>query len=182
MAGPLLYAPVSDLREWISGTDGGAGTAAKLTDAQLTLALQAATNRCSIYIGNVFDSSSPQAVPPPALHDLTLDLAAFWAFKNLLKNKEMGQNHPVIIAYKDAMKMLQDARDGKIRLDPAIPGSVGDETGVIINRLPNIFTDADSGTRYNPIQTQLEADTSTPDFWSPSLLDDTGFGGAIYQG
>lgn len=179
---PLLYAPVSDLREWLAGTDGGAGTAAKLTDPQLTLALQAATNRVSIYIGYVYDSSTPQAVPPPALHDLTLDLAAFWANKNLLKQKEMGPNHPILIAYKEAMSVLQGARDGKIRLDPATPGSSGIETGVVINRLPNIFTDADSGTRVNSIQTQLETDTSTPDTWAPSWSDLTDFGGATYQG
>ena len=72
-----LYASLSDLRLTMDGTDSGTGTAAQLTDAQLTLALTAASNRVSVYAGNVYDSSSPQAVPPDIFHDLTLDLAAF---------------------------------------------------------------------------------------------------------
>ena len=58
-----LYATVADLRNVMSGTDSGSGTAAALTDAQLDLALYAASNRVSVYAGNVYDSSVPPRRP-----------------------------------------------------------------------------------------------------------------------
>ena len=60
----ILYATVADLREVLSGTDSGIGTPAQLSDLQLTQALTSASSRISVYAGSVYDSSSPQAVPP----------------------------------------------------------------------------------------------------------------------
>jgi phage gp36-like protein len=179
MAGPLLYATVAELQAVLGGTDSGTGTAAQLTTAQLTLALQAGTNRVSAYAGNTFDSSVPQAVPPPLLHDLTLDLAAFWATKTYLKHKEITAQHPVYIAYKDAMSLLEQVRDGKVRVDPVVVGGIGEEVGVVINRIPNIFTDEDSNVALSP-EGFLEA--STPNFmWAPQ--NDLALGNsAEYQG
>ena|SRR5215471_1600857 len=177
MAGPLLYAALADLRNVLSGTDSGTGTAAQLTDAQLTLALSSATNRVSAYVGNTFDSSTPQAVPPPMLQDLTLDLAAFYATKTYLKQKEITTQHPVYIAYKDAMQMLSDLRDGKVRVDPVVVGGIGEETGIVINRIPNIFSDADSNVALGP-DNVLEA--SSPD-WMFTPRGEFSMG-AQYQG
>lgn len=176
MTAPLLYAPVSDLRLVLGSTDAGTGTAAQLTDEQLTLALAAATNRVSVYAGNVYDSSTPQAVPPAILHDLTLDIAAYRATMIYLKNKTMAADHPIVLAYTAAMQMLSDARDGKVRLDPVAPGGVGQETGVVINRIPNIFTGHDSNTRVSPVDQTLQADTPA-DLWHPGWdLGDFGLG------
>ena len=178
MAGPLLYATVAQLRQVLGGTDSGTGTAAQLTDAQLTLALQAGTNRVSAYVGSTFDSSTPQAVPVPILQDLTLDLAAFWATATYLKQKDITQQHPVYIKYKDAMQLLNDIRDGKVRFDPVVPGGIGEEAGLIVNRIPSIFSDDDSNVALDPLTGGLEA--STPDWmWAPM----NSFGmGAQYQG
>jgi phage gp36-like protein len=178
MPGPLLYATVDQLRSVMQGTDAGIGTAAELSDAQLTLALQAGTNRVSAYVGNTFDSSTPQATPPPILQDLTLDLAAFWATATYMKHKQITAQHPVYIKYQDAVKMLEDIRDGRVRFDPVIPGGIGEETGIIINRVPSIFSDDDSNVALNPLTGGLEA--STPDWmWAPlnSFAQ-----GAQYQG
>ena len=86
-ASGTLYATVADLQAVMASTDSGTGTAAQLTETQLTLALYAASNRVSVYAGNMFDSSSAEATPPAILHDLTLDLACFWATKTYLKYK-----------------------------------------------------------------------------------------------
>ena len=99
VASGTLYASVADLRNVMSGTDSGTGTAAQLTDAQLELALYSASNRVSVFTGNIYDGSTPQAEPPPILHDLTLDLASFWAWKTYLKGKAMPADHPAFIAY-----------------------------------------------------------------------------------
>lgn len=178
VASGTLYASVADLRLWMSGTDSGTGTAAQLSDEQLTLALYRASNTVSVYAGNVFDSSVPQAVPPAILHDLTLDLARFWAATNYLKWKAVEQTSPTYIAYQNAMQMLEDVRDGKISLGVAPAPGVGEDTGTVINRIPPVFTGRDSNTRLDPITGTLEADSP---FWTPrtgGLVD----GGPIYQG
>jgi hypothetical protein len=161
-----LYATTSDLRQVLDGTDAGTGTASVLSDEQLTLALQAASNRISIYAGGVFDGSSPAATPPDIFHDLALDLACFWASKTYLKHKVMDAQHPVWLAYQNAMDVLKGFRDGTLRPDPGTYGGVGNEGGHVINRIPGIFRPADSDTVVNPFDGTLDADTS-PDTGSP---------------
>jgi phage gp36-like protein len=178
VASGTLYASVADLRNVMSGTDSGTGTAATLTDAQLELALYSASNRVSVFAGNVFDSSVPQAVPPAILHDLTLDLAAFWAAKTYMKFKEITPQSAIYIAYQNAMSLLEDVRDGKITLGVGVAPGVGDEVGTVINRIPRVFTGRDSNTRVSPETGVLEADSP---FWTPrtgGLFD----GSAVYQG
>jgi phage gp36-like protein len=177
VASGTLYATVADLRDVMSGTDSGTGTAAQLTDAQLELALYAASNRISVYAGNVYDSSGPDANPPSILHDLALDLARFWATVTYQKSKAIEPTSPAYIAYKDAMAILQDVRAGKILLDPVTAPGIGSETGIIINRVPQVFTGRDSNTRIDPATGVLEADSP---FWTARTggLFDTG--GPIY--
>lgn len=181
----VLYATVADLRNVMNSTDSGTGTAAQLTDAQLTLALQSASNRVSVYFGSVMDGSSAQAQPPAIFHDLTLDLAAFWAVKTYLKNKTIDRQHPVFVAYLDAQQMLMDARDGKLRLDPVVPGgsAATSEIGVIINRIPPVFTFKDSNTRFDPFTGYLADDVPVGQ-WATRGDDEYNLGGAgpVYQG
>jgi phage gp36-like protein len=177
-ASGTLYASVADLRAILSGTDNGTGTAAQLSDQQLTLALYAASNRISVYAGNVYDGSSVAATPPPILHDLALDLAVFWATKTYLKNKEIPTTSPVWVAYQNAESILQDVRAGKIELAPSPAPGVGPDVGTVINRIPQTFTGRDSNTRINPMTGTLQADV--PDgMWAPMGAD---MGGPVYQG
>lgn len=176
----VLYAQVADLVQVLEGTDGGTGTPARLTEAQLTYALNAASSRVSVYFGTIMDSSNPQAIPPDIFQSITLDLACFYAWRMYLKGKAIPNDHPAFIAYKDAVQLLNDVRDGKIRLDPADAGGVNQETGVVINRIPNIFNGNNSNTRLDIMSGFLEPDTPVGQ-WSPSgqgLLD----GGPVYQG
>lgn len=177
VASGTLYATVADLQNVMSGTDSGTGTAAQLSTEQLTLALHAASNRVSVYAGNTYDSSGPDANPPAILHDLTLDLACFWADATYLKHKTVDPQSPIYIKYQNAMSILQDVRAGKILLDPVAAPGIGSETGVIINRVPAIFTGRDSNTRRDPATGVLEADSP---FWTARTggLFDTG--GPIY--
>lgn len=155
----ILYATVADLRSANGGTDAGTGTLAQLSDPQLNLALAAGSNRVSLYAGAVYDDISVVGgtnPAPPVFHDLTLDLAAFWATKTYLKNQSMGPTHPVWLAYTEAMKLLDSARKGEISL------SLGDGAGDagsarVINRIPGIFTRDDSNTSVNPFTQTLEA-------------------------
>jgi phage gp36-like protein len=177
-ASGTLYASVDDLRQVMSGTDGGNGTAVQLSDQQLELALYAASNRVSVYAGNSYDGSTSAATPPGILHDLTLDLAVFWASKTYLKFKEIPSTSPAYIAYQNAMSILQDVRAGKIELAPAPAPGVGPDVGTVINRIPRVFTGHDSNTRIDPMTGGLEADSP---FWTPragGLVD----GGPVFQG
>jgi phage gp36-like protein len=177
-ASGTLYATVDDLRNVMSGTDSGTGTAAQLTDAQLELALYAASNRVSVYAGNSYDSSGPAANPPAILHDLTLDLACFWAAKTYGKYKAIDPQSPIYIAYTSAMSLLKDVRAGVILLDPVAAPGIGSETGIIINRVPPVFTGNDSNTRVSPVTGTLEADVPYGQ-WTPR---GTNWGGAWYEG
>jgi hypothetical protein len=178
VASGTLYASVADLRNVMSGTDSGTGTAAQLTDAQLELALYAASNRVSIFAGNTFDGSTPAANPPAILHDLTLDLAAFWSYRTYLKSKSIASDHPVYLAFQNAMQILTDVRDGLLLLDPAVAPGIGSETGTLINRIPRIFTGNDSNTRVSPVTGCLESDTPLGQ-WTPRGTD---WGGSWYEG
>jgi len=180
VASGTLYASVADLRNVMSGTDSGTGTAAQLTDAQLELALYAASNRVSVYAGNLYDSSVPEAVPPPVLHDLALDLACFWAYKTYLKSKEITATHPVYIAFMDAMQILRDVRAGVVLLDPVAAPGIGSECGVLINRIPPIFTGRDSNTRVSPVTGVLESDTPLGQ-WSPRGMGWGDGAGTLYE-
>jgi hypothetical protein len=179
VASGTLYATVDDLRNVMSGTDSGTGTAAQLTTEQLTLALYAASNRVSVYAGNSYDSSSAAASPPAILHDLTLDLARFWATVTYQKSKSIEPTSPAYIAYKDAMSILSDVRAGKILLDPAPAPGIGSEVGTIINRVPPVFTGRDSNVRIDPTTGILEADSP---FWTPRTGGLVDWGGPIYGG
>lgn len=173
--GPL-YATVTDLKNALSSTDSGVGTPAELTDTQLTQALQTASDRVSVYFGAAMDGSTPQATPPPIFYSITLDIAVFWAWRLYLKGKVLATGHPAITAYNDAMGMLKDARDGKLQLDVGVPGTTGREVGVVINRIPPVFTGDDSNTRVSPTTGHLEADVPVGPNWSQRGL------GPIYQG
>jgi len=169
----VLYATLADLREVLSGTDSGVGTPAQLSDLQLNQALTTASSRISVYAGAVYDSSVPQAVPPDIFHDLCLDLAAFWAWKNYLKSKAIPATHPAFIAYQNAQKILDAVRSGEIRLDPAVAGAgVGAEMAHVVNRIPPIFNGSDSNTRVGQ-DGYLESDTPAG-LWSPRGLDWSG--------
>jgi hypothetical protein len=175
-----LYATVADLVSSLSGTDSGTGTPVQLSTAQLTLALQRASSTVSVYAGNTYDGSSPAAVPPDIFHDLTLDLAGFWAWKTYLKGKEVPSAHPAYIAFQNAMTMLEAARKGELRLDPAVAGGIGSEIGAVYNRIPPVFTGDDSNVRINPYTGTLESDVPFNQ-WSPGgqgLVD----AGPVYQG
>jgi phage gp36-like protein len=180
VASGTLYATVGDLRNALSGTDSGTGTAAQLTDAQLTLALYAASNRVSVYAGNLYDSSTVQADPPGILHDLTLDLACFWADATYLKHKAVETTSPIYIKYQNALSILQDVRDGKILLTP-VPAPGTGSAPFIFNRMPPIFTGNDSNTRISPVTGILEADVPFGQ-WAPMGDDSLTTGGPIYQG
>lgn len=177
---PTLYATVSDLQDVLKGTDSGIGSPAELSPNQLSLALQAASNRVSVYFGTTMDGSNPQAQPPDIFHDLALDLATFFAWKTYLKGKAMAPDHPAFIAWQNANSILQDARNGKIRLDPAAAGGIDQEVGTVINRIPNIFSGADSNTRLNIFTGELESDTPLSQ-WTPRS-DESFTAGSVYQG
>jgi hypothetical protein len=171
---------VADLTNVLQSTDGGIGSPAELTPVQLTLALTAASNRVSVYFGTIMDGSNPQAVAPDIFQSLTLDLASFYAWRTYLKGRAVPVDHPAYIAYKDALSVLQDARNGKIRLDPAVAGGIDQEIGKVINRIPRIFNGNDSNTRIDPLTGDLESDVPTGTNWAPRGGDF--LGGTVYQG
>ena len=160
-----LYASIADLRLVLDSTDAGTGTAAQLSDDQLTLALEAASDRVSLYAGTTFPDPVPRII-----QDLTLDLGCWWSTTYYLKQKDMGPNHPVQLRYTEAVKVLEAARKGEISLTGAGAGGDGSATAAsarVINRIPNIFTGEDSNTHV--VAGVLEADVP-PDMVSRRMV------------
>jgi phage gp36-like protein len=155
----VYYATISDLRLVLDSTDAGTGTAAQLTDAQLDLALRAATDRVSVYAGTAYDPASA----PGLVADLTLDLAAWYATTYYLKQKDMPATHPVMLRYTEAVKILDAVRKGEITLDVSVSAAA---SARVINRIPNIFTGEDSNTAVDPGTGTLYA--ATPPELGPS--------------
>jgi len=147
-----LYASISDLRLVLDSTDAGVGTAAQLSDEQLNLALQAASDRVSVYTGDTYADPVPGIV-----HDLTLDLAAWWATTYYLKQKEMSPTSPVQLRYTEAVKVLTQVRQGLLTIDVAGAGPAA--SARVINRIPNIFTGEDSNTDVDPATNTIYAST-----------------------
>ena len=139
---PVLYASLSDLKLVLDSTDAGTGTAAQLTDAQLTLALTAATDRVTTYTGEVYNPAG--GTMPGIIKDLTLDLASWWATTYYLKQKDMGPNHPVVLRYTEAKAVLESIHKGEINIDFA--AGVAQASASVIHRIPAIFTFEDSNT------------------------------------
>src|SRR5260370_4939420 len=100
------YCTAADVRNALSGTDSGTGTAAQLSDPQINAAILIASDRLSAYAGMVYDSSTPQAVPPPLVGDLTISLAMFYATVTYLKGKPLAADDPVRLRYVDAVQVL----------------------------------------------------------------------------
>lgn len=147
----------------MTSTDSGTGTAAQLSDDQLTRALQAASDRVSVYAGTIYD---PAALPS-VVADLTLDLAAWWATTNYLKQKDLGANHPVQRRYDEAKAVLVSVRKGEINLDVATTAAA---SARVINRIPAIFTDDDSDTYFDVTTGTLATDTRPGTGPVPGLL------------
>jgi phage gp36-like protein len=94
---------------------------------------------------------------PGIVADLTLDIAAWYATTYYLKQKDMGPNSPVMLRYNEAVKILESVRKGEVSLDVATEAAA---SARIINRIPAIFTPADSDTVFDPASGFLTTDTS----------------------
>jgi len=145
---PVLYASISQLKLVLDSTDAGQGTAAQLSDEQLTLALEAASERVELFVGM---SWSDPTQAPGFLTGITLDLAAWWATTYYLKQKDMPATNPVVLRYTEAVKVLESIRKGELNIaieDVSTAGGTGTAVAGarVINRLPAIFTDADTDT------------------------------------
>jgi len=142
----ILYASTDALKLVLDSTDAGTGTAAQLSNDQLTMAIIAATDRVSLYANTEFTDPVPSLIT-----SLTLDLAAWWATTYYLKQKEMPATNPVMLRYTEAVKVLEAARKGEVNLTgPGADDAADSGTatgGHVINRIPTIFTGQDSNTK-----------------------------------
>jgi phage gp36-like protein len=161
-----LYASIADLRLVLDSTDAGLGTGAQLSDEQLTLALQAGTDRVTTYAGTIYDPTPGTGNMPGLVRDLTLDISAWYATTYYLKHKGMDSNHPVVLRYAEAVKVLDQVRQGLVALDVATEAAA---SARIINRIPNIFTGEDSNTT---VQNDDLLVSTPADMWSrPAIIN-----------
>ena len=156
-----LYSDVDTLRLVLDSTDAGTGTASQLDDAQLTQALTYGTDRVSTYAGTIYNPAvttpGQAGYMPGIVADLTVDIAAWYATTIYLKHKSLPADSPVQVRYNEAKAILESVRKGEISLNVATEAAA---SARIINRIPGIFTDADTDTVFDPATGFLQTDTS----------------------
>jgi hypothetical protein len=135
------YCTVQDVRDAVSGTDHGTGTAAALAPAQIEGAISRASTRVGMYAGSswVPDSSHPDVHVPDLVRDLTVQLAAYYATLIYRKGVPLDPNDPVALGYADAMKALNAISNGEAEVIPAGPGGdVPGGGGHVVNTVPRM--------------------------------------------
>ncbi len=144
---PAMYCTPSDIRGNVAGTDAGTGTCAALEDYQLNAAIEQASAKVSSYVGTsyVVDAANPVVTIPDLVKTCTIQIGTFYASCVYRKNKDFSQFDPVLLGYNDAIATLRDVAAGRIDVAPTGPADPVDKPGHVVNTLPAIFRDSDSG-------------------------------------
>lgn len=142
-----MYCLPSDIRANVAGTDAGTGTCAQLEDYQLSAAIAQASAKVSSYAGTsyVVDAADPVVVVPDLVKTCAIQLATFYATLTYRKGKDLSPMDPVYLGYLDAIGTLKDIAAGRIDVSPTGPADPVDRPGKVVNTLPAIFRDSDSG-------------------------------------
>ena len=138
----VLYCTPADVREAVSGTDSGTGSAYQLTDDQLDSAILRASAKVSAYAGTVYDDSDV----PDLIFTVTVQIATYYATMIYRKGVPFTTSlDPVLLDYQDAMATLTAISSGQISPDPTMPDLPPDDAGLAINTVPRVLTDEDAG-------------------------------------
>lgn len=135
------YCTVQNIKDAVSGTDHGTGTAAALSPEQIQEAIGRASTRVGMYAGSswVPDASHPDVDVPDLVRDLTVQIGAYYATLIYRKGVPLDPNDPIALGYADAMKALNAINSGEAEVIPAGPGGdVPGGGGHVVNTVPRM--------------------------------------------
>lgn len=122
------YLTVTDLRDLLAGSEDLPGTAASLSDADLTSAIEQAQAEVDARFGVRYDT--PFANPPQLVVDITGDIAAYRATLLARRGEQVQPNEAVALRYQQAEQMLAAAAKGQLVLPIAATESAAGEPTV----------------------------------------------------
>jgi phage gp36-like protein len=144
------YATPGDVRKALAPEDDtSGGTAASLSDSQLTNAIAEATNEIDARV-----QGAPFTTIPPVISSIARDIAAYFATLAYRKGNLLPPEHPVALRYAHAQALLTSAARGELDLtqdtEPVAGGDVA-----IVNQYEGSLFSLDSegigeGTRAMP--------------------------------
>lgn len=142
------YVIPQDVRDTLAGTESLTGTAAGLTDDDLTQAIEEAQTEIDGRLVGRYDT--PFTDPPTLVVALTRDIAAYLATLTQRRGEPIAANEPIQLRYNRAQTLLAQAASGALPLavPGADPGQTEGETeaGVVANRYDgDLFGPADFG-------------------------------------
>lgn len=138
----MVYATPGDVRAVLApgGSQDDPATAASLGDDDLTGAITAASNEVDARLAGRYQV--PFDPPPPLIHDLVTDLAAYRATLIFRKGRDFESNlDPVYLRGQDAAKLLDQLASGQIELEPQAAET---NTSTVVNRYAGSLFDLES--------------------------------------
>lgn len=104
------------------------GTAADLSDDQITEAIKRGDNLIDTYIGGKY--ATPVAEPPVGLVQWSASAGAYYATLTYRRGKDLSDQDPVVRQFALLMQMLQGVASGKLTLPIPANTQPGATTGV----------------------------------------------------
>lgn len=170
-----MFSTVQDVKNALAPSGVITGTAATLSDVQITDAINEADSTIRSMIGNIYSIPllpvDPPTDPPTTygqepVRYWSRDIAAFLATLTFKRNQDVSENDPVRLRFNLAMKSLQDIRDGKATLPFPPADGDADAGAAVFNTVPHLFTPLDSGYgwRYGwgPYVEEMSSPTPAP--------------------
>jgi phage gp36-like protein len=114
------YLTPTALRLALAGSENLTGTAADLSDADLTDAIEQAQAEVDGRLSTLYDT--PFAAPSQIVIDITRDIAAYLATLTYRRGDPLQPGEAVTLRYTRAQQMLKDASKGDLPL-PSTTGS-----------------------------------------------------------
>jgi phage gp36-like protein len=117
------YLDPADVRLILAGTENAAGTAASLTDNDLTDAISEAQDEVDGRLAARYDT--PFTDPPTVVVNITRDIAAYLATLTYRRGDPIQPGETIQLRYNRAQNLLSQAANGTFPLP--LPGGGGDE-------------------------------------------------------
>jgi len=138
------YLDAAALRDVLGGTENLAGTAASLSDDDLTSAIDQAQAEVDGRLAVRYET--PMTNPPQLVIDLTADIAAYIATLVYRRGEPIVPGEPILLRYQRAEALLAQAAAGTLTLPTDTTTPTADGSPTVVNPIDgDLWCAADFG-------------------------------------
>lgn len=127
---PTPYIEPGDVREAVAPDGNYSGTCAELNDEQLERHIARAQGRVDATTGFAYTAGNV----PVLVQGVAIALASYYATLAYRKGKELGQYHPIVLQYQDAISTLTAIKQN---LADTVPSA--DANQPVVSPGPSVF-------------------------------------------